>query len=338
MVGYGSVRTLTDLSAIPHGDLTEYKPMLFAGVPKIFDAMKKSIEGKLPPKGTFRRATFDRACADKRRAIAKGRDTPYWNRRVFRTIQSILGDNVRMILCGGTPLNAQTHEFLITVFGISVGQGYGLTETVAMGSLQHYWDIETDTVGAIVDGIEVKLRDVDQWTSASDQGEILIRGPNVTRGYFKQPEKTAEVFLDDGWLATGDIGQWRPNGALQIIGRIKALAKNVYGEYIALEALEVVYITNELMLPNGICILVHPLMPFVVAIALTDEDKAMAFAARHHIEGTYPDIVHTEAFKSHALQSLQATARAARRQPFERIHDIHFGGAPFDEWTVENGI
>ena len=337
-IGYGNVRTLTDLSAIPHGDLKEYKPSLFAGVPKIFEAIKKSIEAKLPAKGTLRREVFDRAMKDKKKAILKGLDTPYWNAKIFNKLKEILGGKIKMIICGGAPLNSQTHEFLIAVFGVSVGQGYGLTETVAMGSLQHYWDITTDNVGAIVDGIQIKLRDVDHWTCANGQGEILIRGPNITKGYFKQIEKTKEVFLEDGWFATGDIGEWQPNGTLKIIGRIKALAKNAYGEYIALEALEAVYTNNDLLIPNGICILVHPLMPHIVAVALTDEEKAKSFCKRNKIEGAYPDVLKSREFKSKALESLQRTASLAGRQPYELLKNIHIDGLPNDEWTVENGI
>ncbi|KNH05088.1 fatty acyl CoA synthetase [Perkinsela sp. CCAP 1560/4] len=336
MVGYGNVRTLTDLSAVPHGDLKEYTPSMFIGVPKIFDAIKKSIEGKLPAKGTLRRVLFERAYADKRKALCKGRDTPFWNSKVFDKISGILGGKVRMIVCGGAPLNAATHEFLTVVFGVSVAQGYGLTETVAMGTIQHFWDISKENVGGILEGVEVKLRDLDDWRST--QGEILMRGPNITKGYFQQPEKTAEVFLPDGWFATGDIGEWNPDGTLRIVGRVKALAKNSYGEYIALEALESVYTTNSLILPNGICILVHPLKPFIVALVLTDEEKVRPFMERHQIEGTYPDVLESEVFLRKALESLQETAMSAGRHPFEIVKKVWFGGAPKDEWTVENGI
>ena len=337
-VGYGNVRTLTDLSAVPHGDLKEYKPSLFAGVPKIFDAIKKSIEGKLPAKGTLRRAVFDQAVQDKKKALSKGKDCPYWNKKVFSKIQAILGGNVKMIICGGAPLNAQIHEFLTVVFNASVGQGYGLTETVAMGTLQHYWDISLDNVGSLVDGVQVKLRNVEHWNASNRQGEILIRGPNITKGYFKQSDKTSEVFLNDGWFSTGDIGEWQQNGNLKIIGRIKALAKNSYGEYIALEALEAVYTTNDLLVPNGVCILVHPLKPFIVALVLTDAEKTNRFMERYGLEGSYPDILQSAAFKAKALESLQRTALDAGRQPYEIIKNIYLGGAPHEEWTVENGI
>ena len=339
MIGYGNPRTLTNTSAKPHGDLQEYKPTMFAGVPRIYDTIKKAIEAKLPPVGTLKRTVFDRAYEDRKTALANGKDTPYWNAKAFANTKNILGGRVKMMVSGGAPMNAATHEFLTIVFGCSVGQGYGLTETCALATMQRYWDLQRENVGGPVSAAEIKLKDVGEWTSNNpskpQQGEVCLRGPGITQGYFKQPEKTAEVFGTDGWFSTGDVGEWQKDGTLKIIGRVKALAKNAHGEYIAMEALESCYVNNELAIPNGICVVVNSDKSYIAAVAITDEKKAMDFAAKYNIAGTYPAILTTDAFRKKAIESLQATAKAAGKKPFEYLKQVRFYA---EEWTPENGV
>lgn len=335
MVGYGNPRTLTNTSARPHGDLQEFRPVLLAGVPRIFDTIKKAVEAKLP--GGFKRRVFDRAYAERLDAIHKGLDTPYWDSKVFAMPRQLLGGRVRAILSGGAPMSAKTQEFLTVVFGCSVGQGYGLTETAANCTIQRYWDVQEENIGGLLSTCEVKLRDVEDWkhTDPNPRGEVYIRGPAVSKGYYKQPEKTAEAFGKDGWFATGDVGQFMPDGTLKIVGRVKALAKNAFGEYVALDALESVYVMNDLALPNGVCVLVDSQKAYIAALVLTDEGKAMAFAKKHNIEGSWPDVLKNPEFNKKAAESLAATAKAAQKKPFELVKFVRVLN---DEWTPENGV
>eukprot|EP00759_Apiculatamorpha_spiralis_P051948 PhF_6_TR5557/c0_g1_i1/m.7936/K01897/ACSL, fadD; long-chain acyl-CoA synthetase len=336
-VCYGNARTLTNTSARPHGDLQEYKPTIFAGVPRIYDTIKKVVESRYPPKGSLKREVLDRAYEDRRRALSEGKDTPYWNKEVFSAFKPVFGGKVKMLVSGGAPLNGATQEFLTVIFGVSVQQGYGLTETCALATCQRFYDMQRENVGGVVSGCEIKLRDAMNYTSSKNppEGEVLIRGPNVTMGYFKQKEKTDEVFLQDGWFATGDVGQWQRDGTLRIVGRVKALAKNCHGEYIAMEALEATYTGNDIVLPNGICVVVDPHQPFIGAIILTDEKKAMDFAEANGLSGEWPSILQTNDFRQKVIDSLALTAKAAKKKPFEFIKQVRVFG---DEWTPENGI
>jgi long-chain acyl-CoA synthetase len=337
-LGYGTPRTLTDTSAKPHGDLKEFKPTFFVGVPRIFDTIKKAVEGKLPAPGEFRRRVFDRAYAERKEALSKGYDTPYWNGRVFSGPAALLGGRCKMIISGGAPMSSATYEFLTVVFGCAVGQGYGLTETCAAGTIQRYYDLQKENVGGLLSVCEVKLRDVDPWKHTDQphpRGEVLIRGPTITQGYYNQPEKTKEAFLDDGWFATGDVGMFAADGTLKIVGRTKALAKNSHGEYIAMESLESLYVQNDLVLPNGVCVLVDSQEGFICALVLTDEAKAMKFAAANKISGTFPAILDTKEFRKAAAASLAATAKAAGKKPFELVKNV---AVLNEEWTPENGI
>ena len=333
---YGHPRTLTDLSARPHGDFTEYKPVFMAGVPRVYDTIKKAVMAKLPPAGTLKRRVFDRAYEERRVAMQKGFDTPFWNDKVFAPIRNLLGGRCRCLGTGGSPISTVSYEFLGVVFCCHVMQGYALTET-CLGCLQRYYEIQADCIGGPFPGMEIKLRDVEDWkhTNTLAQGEVCIRGPCVSLGYYKQPKKTAESYTPDGWFLTGDIAEVMPNGSFKLIGRTKALAKNMFGEYIALEALEAVYVQNDLAMPNGVCVLVNPAKAYITALVLTDEKKTMKFASENKIEGTWPEILQKPEFHQKAAVSLAETAKEAGKKPFETVKRVRMLN---DEWTPENDV
>ena len=333
---YGHPRTLTDLAARPHGDFTEFKPIFVTGVPRVYDTIKKAVMAKLPPAGTLKRRVFDRAFEERRLAMQKGLETPYWNEKVFSATRNMLGGRCRCMGTGGAPCSIETYEFTGVVFGCHVMQGYGMTETCC-GCLQLFYEINPQGVGGPFPGCELKLRDVEEWkhTDNPPRGEICCRGPGITKGYFKQPDKTTEAYGSDGWFYTGDIGQIEADGSFTIIGRTKALAKNLSGEYVALEALEAVYVQNDLVMPNGVCVLVNTAKAYIAAIVLTDEKKAMKWANENKIEGTWPDILLKPEFHQKAAVSLAETAKKAGKKPFETVKYVR---VLKDEWTPENGV
>ncbi|ESS65389.1 fatty acyl CoA synthetase 2 [Trypanosoma cruzi Dm28c] len=337
LVGFGSPRTLLDTFTRPHGDYFEYKPVFTIGVPRIFDTIKKTVEARLAPRGSLERRIFEHAFQSRLRALKDGMETPYWNEVVFGPFRYLLGGKMRTMLSAGGPISAPTQTFLNVVFGLMV-QGWGLTETVCVGTKQLCGDIETVVAGQQERICEMCLLDVDEYKhtdTPEPRGEILLRGPFLFKGYYKQEKLTREALDEDGWFHTGDVGSITTHGRLRIIGRVKALAKNVLGEYIALEALESMYAHNALCMPNGVCVLVHPARSYICALVLTDETKAMMFAKEHGIEGSYPDILRDPAFQRKATESMQATARKADRQKFECVRHVRVVG---DEWTPENEI
>lgn len=138
------------------------------------------------------------------------------------------------------------------------------------------------------------------------------------------------------WLRTGDVVQIdRHSGQVSIIGRVKALAKNVLGEYITLESLEALYGMHPLVTPNGVCLLVDPQQPYIAALLLTDEAKAMRFAAEHRIAGVWPEVIGSAAFEAAAVASLTALAKREGRLPFECVRRVRVLN---EEWTPENGL
>lgn len=145
---------------------------------------------------------------------------------MFNRIGKLLGGNLRCVLSGGAPLNSETQRFINICFCCPVVQGYGLTETCGGATLADKFDLTTGAVGPPLRCCEIKLR---EWEDAgyspyneNPQGEVLIHGDNVSLGYFKNEEKTREDFIQvDGkrYFATGDIGEFRPDGSLKIIGK-----------------------------------------------------------------------------------------------------------------------
>ncbi|KEG06361.1 fatty acyl CoA synthetase 2 [Trypanosoma grayi] len=337
LVCFGTPQTLTSLTARPQGDFAEFNPVFIIGVPRIFDTLKKAVQSKLPPVGSLKRKVFDRAFQSRLQALMDGKETPYWNAKVFAAARTILGKNVRAILSGGAPLSEATQNFVNVVFG-PIFQGWGLTETVCVGGIQRRGDMETSTVGQMEPTEELRLLDVEGYKhtdTPEPRGEILLRGPFLFKGYYKQEQLTRDAIDADGWFHTGDVGSIGPNGTLRIIGRVKALAKNVLGEYIAMEALESMYAHNALCLPNGVCVLVHPDRSYICALVLTDESKAFVFAKENGIKGEYPDILQDPVFQKKAAESLAETAQKANRRTFEVVRHVRVLS---DEWTPENDV
>ncbi|ORC91199.1 fatty acyl CoA synthetase 2 [Trypanosoma theileri] len=334
---FGTPRTLTKLTARPHGDFEEFNPVFIIGVPRVYDTLMKAVQANLPPVGSLKRSVFDHAYISRLKALKEGYETPFWNKKVFAPARAILGRNLRIVLSGGGPLSDATQDFVNVVFG-PISQGWGLTETVCVGGIQRRGDMDVNTVGQMEPMAELKLLDVEGYKHTDrpePRGEILLRGPFLFKGYYKQEALTREAIDEDGWFHTGDVGSIAPNGCLRIVGRVKALAKNVLGEYIAMEALESMYAHNQLCMPNGVCVLVQPDKSYICALALTDESKTMDFAKKHGITGTYPEILYDPVFRRKATESMQATARLADRQKFECVRHVRFLS---DEWTPENEI
>ncbi|KEG07111.1 fatty acyl CoA syntetase 1 [Trypanosoma grayi] len=333
---YGSPRTLTDVSARPRGDLSEFKPMLFVGVPRIFETIRKTVESQLP-QGSLKRTIFEAAYASRLQALQNGKDTPFLNEKVFRVPRSMFGGKARGIVCGGAPLGDKTQEFMNVVFGVPMAQGYGLTETCCNASVQRTGELYP-AAGQLLKVVEAKLYDTEEYKHTDKpcpRGELLVRGPFLFKGYLKQEQQTQEAFLPGGWFRTGDVVEMDDTGLIRIIGRVKALAKNLLGEYIPLEYLEALYAQHPLVCPNGVCVLVHPQRSYICALILTDASKARQFAAANKITGAWPDVLEAPLLHQRAAESLAAYAKTEGRRPFELLRHVRVLA---DEWTPENGM
>src|SRR3984893_9557616 len=228
-----SILTLsTDLTKLAE-EIRSAAPNYFLNVPLLLERMRTRIEDNLRERGGMIAKIFDNAQAAWFRLDAKS-PRPwdfFWlglaGLFIFPSIRKRLGPNLRALICGSAPLARETQLFFM-MLGIPVLQGYGLTETTGICTLDDPARIEPGRVGPAVPSIEMKL---------GENSEILVRGPNIFPGYWKRPEQTAQV-LHDGWFHTGDQGDVDTKGNWRVTGRLKNLIILNSGHNIAPEPIE----------------------------------------------------------------------------------------------------
>jgi len=212
-------------------NLRELGPEIFSAVPRLLEKVFDKIMAKGAELTGLKKRLFFWAVELGEEYELHGRSSFYnfklgiARKLIFSKWQEALGGNVKAIVSGSAALNPR----LIRIFmaaGMNVQEGYGLTETSPVISVNGARDDEKiiGTVGRPIDKVEVKI---------ADDGEILCKGPNVMMGYYKKPDKTAEVLTEDGWLHTGDIGEIINGEFLKITDRKKEIFKTSGGKYIA---------------------------------------------------------------------------------------------------------
>ena len=253
-----------------------------------------------------------------------------------------------MMLSGGAPLSADTQRFMRLCFDCDVLQGYGLTETCGGSSLMAPGDGTVGHVGAPLACCEIRLvdweeggyrtRDVDDPAIAMPRGEVVVHGMNVAQGYFKNDEKTDEAFRmeDDGkrWFYTGDIGQFRANGTLEIIDRKKDLVKLAHGEYVSLGKVEATL--KACALVDNIMVHADPAHNYCVAIVAPDAAALRGIAEELNCSDLgYADQCSQPEVTEHVLRALQKTGKQLKLAKFEIPAKIFVTYVP---WTPENEL
>ena len=156
-----------------------------------------------------------------------------------------MGGKVTRMITGSAPISEDVIKFLKVVFCCPVIEGYGQTESCAMISITDVNDPNVGHVGGVLPSLKLRLKDIPEMnyyhTDKNPRGEICYKGTNTLIGYFRNPEKTKEIFDEEGWIKTGDVGKVFPNGSIKIIDRVKNIFKLAQGEYIAPEKLENIY-------------------------------------------------------------------------------------------------
>jgi long-chain acyl-CoA synthetase len=211
----------------------EVRPSLCVSVPRVYEKIYAKTEAKA--RGFARRATYRWALSVGRAnkpAILAGRipTTASWklaNKMIFSKIREGLGGRVETFISGGAPLGRELAEWFATV-GIRIHEGYGLTETSPVIAVNTPVNHRIGTVGKILPNLEVRI---------AEDGEILVRGPSVFKGYWNRPEETQNAF-QDGWFKTGDIGSVDADGYLSVTDRKKELIKTSGGKFIAPQPIE----------------------------------------------------------------------------------------------------
>ena len=213
--------------------LLEVRPTECVSVPRVYEKIYAKAEASARgfPKRAIYRWALSVGRAHKPAILAgKTPNSLSWklaNQLVFSKIRAGVGGNVQTFISGGAPLGRELAEWYATV-GIRIHEGYGLTETSPVIAVNTPINHRIGTVGKVLPNLEVRI---------ADDGEILVRGPSVFKGYWNRPEETSNAF-EDGWFKTGDIGQIDADGYLSVTDRKKELIKTSGGKFIAPQPIE----------------------------------------------------------------------------------------------------
>jgi long-chain acyl-CoA synthetase len=217
--------------------MQQVKPTVMCAVPRFYEKMYSAVFEKLEKAPPSKKKLFLWAVGVGEQVYLKKKEKeslPFdlklkhliADRLVLKKIRAVVGGRIRFFPCAGAPLSKEIEEFFHSV-GLFINYGYGLTETAATVTCHERYHFRPGTVGKPIDGVQVKI---------AANGEILVKGETITKGYYKKPEATAESF-ENGWFKTGDVGILE-DGYLTITDRIKDLMKSSGGKYVAPQLVE----------------------------------------------------------------------------------------------------
>ncbi|XP_029287225.1 long-chain-fatty-acid--CoA ligase 1a isoform X2 [Cottoperca gobio] len=329
-IGYfqGDIRLLMD-------DLKALQPTVFPVVPRLLNRMFDKVfsQANTPLKRWLLDFAFSRKEAELKSGVV--RKDSMWDKIIFRKVQASLGGRVRLIITGAAPVSPTILTFLRAALGCQFYEGYGQTECTAGCSMSMPGDWSAGHVGPPLPCNAIKLVDVTEmnYLAANGEGEVCVKGPNVFQGYLKDPEKTAEALDEDGWLHTGDIGKWLPNGALKITDRKKHIFKLAQGEYIAPEKIETVYNLSDPV--AQIFVYGESLQACLVGIVVPDPDFLPIWLKKKGIEGSYSELCNNQDVKKAILEDILRLGKEAGLKSFEQVREIALHPELF---SVQNGL
>lgn len=219
-------------------NLKEVQPQIFVSVPRLIERVYEKITAAGEKLDGFKRKLFDWSIRLAEQYEVNGKNGFFYELKrkiadilIYKKWRAAVGGKLVCLASGGAALNPKLERIFLCA-NLTVLQGYGLTETCVVVSVNRFGkdNIRIGTVGPLIDGVQVKI--------AEEDGEILIKGPSVMMGYYKNPEATAEAIDKDGWFHSGDVGQFVENKFLKITDRKKEIFKTSAGKYIAPLAIE----------------------------------------------------------------------------------------------------
>ena len=259
-------------------NLAELKPTYFPSVPRIFEKIYTAATSGMEKEGGLKKAIFDWSIkvgkrmreverSGRKPGFLLSREYAFADKKVLSKIRNLFGGNLRLAVSGAAPINPEILRFFDAA-GVLVLEGWGMTETSTAATIARPDDFKVGTIGKPFPGCEVKI---------ADDGEILVKGPNVFQGYHKNPEATAETIVD-GWLHTGDIGEIDSEGFIKITGRKKDIIITAGGKNITPANLEAEIKQHPLV---SQCVVVGDRRPYLVALVTLDPEEAAKYAQEH---------------------------------------------------------
>ncbi len=269
------------LKIVPN--LSEVRPTYFPSVPRIFEKIYTAANAAAEKEGGLKKAVFNWAIGVGRRmreaeraghepGLLLRKQYEFADKQVLSKVRGLFGGRLRLATSGAAPINPEILSFFDAA-GVLVLEGWGMTETSTAATISTPDDFKIGTIGKPFPGCEVRI---------ADDGEILVKGPNVFKGYYKNEEATRETLVD-GWLHTGDIGEIDPDGFFRITGRKKDIIITAGGKNITPANLEAEIKQHPLV---SQCVVIGDRRPYLVALVTLDPEEAVTYATEH---GLPPD-------------------------------------------------
>ncbi len=267
-------------------DLLDVRPTVVISVPRLYEKIYARVMGTAMAGSALKKNIFFWARAvglDYGRRRREGQAIPPWlrfryrlaDRLVFSKLRARTGGRLRFFVSGGAPLAPAINEFFYAA-GLTILEGYGLTETSPVLAVNTFEHFRIGSVGPAMPNTELRI---------AEDGEILARGPQIMKGYFNNPEATREVLAEDGWLATGDIGHLDADGFLFITDRKKDIIVTAGGKNIAPQPIENTMLTNKYI---SQVVVIGDQHPYLSCLIVPDFDALRDFAAQQGITATEP--------------------------------------------------
>lgn len=294
--------------------LPQVRPTWFFAVPRVWEKLKAGLEAKLAagPDGPRQQIEAAIQCVRMRQRgeavpAALEEQVAQADKAVFAPMRAMLGlDQTELVSVGAAPTPMDVLEFFHAL-GLELADTWGLSETCGAGTVNRTGKTRLGTVGTPHPGMELKL---------AHDGEVLLRGDYLMRGYRNAPEKTAEVIDADGWFHTGDVGVLDADGFLKIIDRKKEIIINAAGKNMSPANIEAAIKSSSLLIGQAICI--GEAKPYNTALIVLDADYAPQWAKRSGIEAASLEELSTNAEVSRAIDSALQKAN----QHLSRVEQI----------------
>lgn len=308
-------------------DLQEFRPTFILAVPRVFEKVFNTASQKATADG--RGKVFDLAAETAiawSRALDKGRPSPLlrarhavFSRLVYGKLRDALGGRCEYAVSGGAPLGERLGHFYRGI-GLTVLEGYGLTETTAALTANVPDAVKIGTVGRPFPGTTVRV---------ADDGELVFRGGQVFAGYWGNEEATREALARDGWFHTGDVGEVDDEGFVRITGRKKEILVTAGGKNVAPAVLEDRLRAHHLV---DQCIVVGDGEPFIAALVTLDAESFPAWAEAHGKAGSIADLVDDPDLRAEIQSAVDEANKAVSKAESIRKFTILA-----DEWSEEGG-
>lgn len=297
----GTLGFMRDVSTLAE-DMRLVRPHFIVSVPRVFNKVYDVIQMRMSEQGGFKKKLFDAACftAKQKRELSEAGKTSLainikhalLDKIVFSKIREVVGGRIIGAMTGSAVMNKNIAEFFFDI-GISIYDCYGLTETSPGVSMNSPLAWRIGSVGKIMEGQKVVI-DKSASEEGAEDGEIIVYGPNVMKGYHNKPQETTAVIMPDGGFRTGDRGRLDEDGFLWITGRIKEQYKLSNGKYVFPAAIEeeiklLPKVANAMVYGDG--------KPYNVCLVYPDFEVASRWAAEKGISGELVDLFVNEDFK-----------------------------------------